>query len=102
MPLPLSGPLTVPVPIRVPLTTIPPAMPLVLIVPPLSVSVAPLAIVSVCVLPIDRERCDARSEEHTSELQSHVNLVCRLLLEKKKNVAHNVRHHVQQRQILQS
>src|SRR5438477_4564259 len=27
-------------------------------------------------------RC--RSEEHTSELQSHVNLVCRLLLEKKK------------------
>src|SRR5690242_21028037 len=31
-------------------------------------------------------RCEAslRSEEHTSELQSHVNLVCRLLLEKKK------------------
>src|SRR5690242_20803961 len=29
--------------------------------------------------------CDnLRSEEHTSELQSHVNLVCRLLLEKKK------------------
>src|SRR5690242_21214183 len=28
-----------------------------------------------------------RSEEHTSELQSHVNLVCRLLLEKKKFVA---------------
>src|SRR6266480_3710989 len=27
---------------------------------------------------------EARSEEHTSELQSHVNLVCRLLLEKKK------------------
>src|SRR5260370_26109668 len=28
--------------------------------------------------------CDAeRSEEHTSELQSHLNLVCRLLLEKK-------------------
>src|SRR5690242_20990859 len=26
-----------------------------------------------------------RSEEHTSELQSHVNLVCRLLLEKKNN-----------------
>src|SRR5438477_8615436 len=38
----------------------------------------------------DRKRCPfrrrraARSEEHTSELQSHVNLVCRLLLEKKK------------------
>src|SRR5690242_21514465 len=41
------------------------------------------------------ERCDVgnnvspsrglRSEEHTSELQSHVNLVCRLLLEKKKS-----------------
>src|SRR5690242_21179711 len=30
------------------------------------------------------DRGDARSEEHTSELQSHVNLVCRLLLEKKK------------------
>src|SRR5438270_5285751 len=27
---------------------------------------------------------DARSEEHTSELQSQSNLVCRLLLEKKK------------------
>src|SRR5690242_16644526 len=29
-------------------------------------------------------RLSGRSEEHTSELQSHVNLVCRLLLEKKK------------------
>src|SRR5260370_20520170 len=29
-----------------------------------------------------------RSEEHTSELQSHLNLVCRLLLEKKKTVHH--------------
>src|SRR5260370_10116305 len=28
--------------------------------------------------------CSNRSEEHTSELQSHLNLVCRLLLEKKK------------------
>src|SRR5260370_7162764 len=27
-----------------------------------------------------------RSEEHTSELQSHLNLVCRLLLEKKKRI----------------
>src|SRR5260370_4271962 len=27
-----------------------------------------------------------RSEEHTSELQSHLNLVCRLLLEKKKDM----------------
>src|SRR5690242_21718930 len=31
-----------------------------------------------------RPRRRRRSEEHTSELQSHVNLVCRLLLEKKK------------------
>src|SRR5260370_18834708 len=30
------------------------------------------------------EHAQARSEEHTSELQSHLNLVCRLLLEKKK------------------
>src|SRR5436309_7379051 len=29
---------------------------------------------------------DYRSEEHTSELQSRENLVCRLLLEKKKNI----------------
>src|SRR5256885_13186963 len=29
---------------------------------------------------------DSRSEEHTSELQSPCNLVCRLLLEKKKNI----------------
>src|SRR5690242_21040442 len=31
-----------------------------------------------------KSRVPVRSEEHTSELQSHVNLVCRLLLEKKK------------------
>src|SRR5690242_20916457 len=36
-----------------------------------------------------------RSEEHTSELQSHVNLVCRLLLEKKKKIKtrHNQQNH---------
>src|SRR5260370_20997423 len=32
-----------------------------------------------------------RSEEHTSELQSHLNLVCRLLLEKKKKSERNPR-----------
>src|SRR5256885_4965375 len=32
-----------------------------------------------------------RSEEHTSELQSPCNLVCRLLLEKKKNACRNIR-----------
>src|SRR5260221_6752020 len=31
-------------------------------------------------------RCFPRSEEHTSELQSHSDLVCRLLLEKKKTL----------------
>src|SRR5688572_31098539 len=38
------------------------------------------------VRPDDHSRCGdrARSEEHTSELQSQSNLVCRLLLEKKK------------------
>src|SRR2546430_3216605 len=34
-------------------------------------------------LPVARNR-EGRSEEHTSELQSQSNLVCRLLLEKKK------------------
>src|SRR5690606_41916460 len=32
----------------------------------------------------DPQQVDVRSEEHTSELQSRENLVCRLLLEKKK------------------
>src|SRR2546429_6434745 len=33
------------------------------------------------------EQGKARSEEHTSELQSRLHLVCRLLLEKKKNTS---------------
>src|SRR2546423_9222113 len=42
----------------------------------------------------DRPRCQHaphgdRSEEHTSELQSLAYLVCRLLLEKKKKIAHS-------------
>src|SRR2546429_5150495 len=38
-----------------------------------------------------RRRCASpRSEEHTSELQSRLHLVCRLLLEKKKNTHHAV------------
>src|SRR5258708_20347085 len=36
-----------------------------------------------------RRRPFARSEEHTSELQSPDHLVCRLLLEKKKNSIHS-------------
>src|SRR2546422_5047360 len=35
--------------------------------------------------PLDRGRA-SRSEEHTSELQSRLHLVCRLLLEKKKKI----------------
>src|SRR5438034_8217418 len=38
------------------------------------------------------ERNERRSEEHTSELQSHSDLVCRLLLEKKKNKYNNMKH----------
>src|SRR5260370_29435512 len=48
---------------------------------------APAARLHVCgKSETERRRCPhrSRSEEHTSELQSHLNLVCRLLLEKKK------------------
>src|SRR2546430_3897461 len=38
------------------------------------------------VVPADFEAERLRSEEHTSELQSQSNLVCRLLLEKKKKI----------------
>src|SRR5688500_19750876 len=41
-------------------------------------------------LPRHVVRTEVRSEEHTSELQSPCNLVCRLLLEKKKEVASSV------------
>src|SRR5438093_3435899 len=39
-------------------------------------------------LPMLPFRTGERSEEHTSELQSLTNLVCRLLLEKKKSAQH--------------
>src|SRR2546427_8751884 len=38
---------------------------------------------------VDINEVKERSEEHTSELQSQSNLVCRLLLEKKKNKTYN-------------
>src|SRR5260221_6561590 len=41
-------------------------------------------------LEIGQGREDFRSEEHTSELQSHSDLVCRLLLEKKKTYDNSV------------
>src|SRR5437773_7551273 len=40
------------------------------------------------VVPATTTTAHTRSEEHTSELQSHHDLVCRLLLEKKKNKEH--------------
>src|SRR5256885_7006380 len=43
-----------------------------------------------CRNPRHRRRACPRSEEHTSELQSPCNLVCRLLLEKKKNTPQNI------------
>src|SRR5688500_20093687 len=41
-----------------------------------------------------RRRGSARSEEHTSELQSPCNLVCRLLLEKKKYISFQAEKHI--------
>src|SRR2546429_2912826 len=43
--------------------------------------------------PIGRVAEAQRSEEHTSELQSRLHLVCRLLLEKKKNTTKDDRPH---------
>src|SRR5438093_12871233 len=65
---------------------------------PISVTVArskPLrakttaAAARICVRRVPSRRALARSEEHTSELQSLTNLVCRLLLEKKKTQHNN-------------
>src|SRR5690348_18185906 len=49
-----------------------------------------------CAVIRDRDRLRGRSEEHTSELQSPVHLVCRLLLEKKKTTS--VIYHALRRQ----
>src|SRR5437588_5496936 len=43
-------------------------------------------------VPIASSLAWVRSEEHTSELQSHSDLVCRLLLEKKKNTKYSTRN----------
>src|SRR5260370_28728954 len=40
------------------------------------------------------QRGKDRSEEHTSELQSHLNLVCRLLLEKKKKKTKDISNYI--------
>src|SRR2546425_5402029 len=47
---------------------------------------APLGACRTCLVRVEGQR--GRSEEHTSELQSLAYLVCRLLLEKKKNNIH--------------
>src|SRR2546430_5576307 len=47
------------------------------------------AVIGACYLTYGYDR---RSEEHTSELQSQSNLVCRLLLEKKKKKLKNTSH----------
>src|SRR5436190_21708424 len=44
-----------------------------------------LALTAAVLVGYQHRRRQRRSEEHTSELQSHSDLVCRLLLEKKKN-----------------
>src|SRR5437588_3842139 len=54
-----------------------------------STAPVPVSIVTKSAAKMAEERgkngcCAVRSEEHTSELQSHSDLVCRLLLEKKK------------------
>src|SRR2546429_5569311 len=45
-------------------------------------------------LPARRPAQELRSEEHTSELQSRLHLVCRLLLEKKKNILKETISHI--------
>src|SRR5260370_4507207 len=53
-----------------------------------SICRAPIAAGAIpgCPASLSLARWRSRSEEHTSELQSHLNLVCRLLLEKKKRI----------------
>src|SRR5260370_29917749 len=53
---------------------------------------------AITILQIGEER---RSEEHTSELQSHLNLVCRLLLEKKKmNLKDTLQYYLMSTEVL--
>src|SRR5256885_17232287 len=55
-----------------------------------SISSLPGAAATPCSWARRRVRWALRSEEHTSELQSPCNLVCRLLLEKKKTITHQL------------
>src|SRR5260370_20749396 len=58
--------------------------------PPSATFISTVALTAVAA-PAGLSTAPLRSEEHTSELQSHLNLVCRLLLEKKKNTLANTR-----------
>src|SRR5256885_11001811 len=49
----------------------------------------PIASISPQIIAVWKAEIRKRSEEHTSELQSPCNLVCRLLLEKKKTICRN-------------
>src|SRR5438876_7742513 len=54
---------------------------------------APKIMISACMVVMELKNCGSkRSEEHTSELQSPVHLVCRLLLEKKNTKKHTNRN----------
>src|SRR5438034_8119199 len=53
-------------------------------------------------MELDRVPIAPRSEEHTSELQSHSDLVCRLLLEKKKKKQNNISTRLEQQPLCTS
>src|SRR3989454_4838504 len=55
------------------------------LVPRTSAAAARISAIAAVATAVSHDIHNARSEEHTSELQSPCNLVCRLLLEKKKN-----------------
>src|SRR5690606_39687030 len=57
--------------------------------PPVRVHRVPLGSLA---FPIPPTAIRLRSEEHTSELQSRENLVCRLLLEKKNSITRQYQH----------
>src|SRR5260221_9354070 len=50
-----------------------------------------------CSITASHSKKQDRSEEHTSELQSHSDLVCRLLLEKKKKYKKNKNKHLRKK-----
>src|SRR2546430_15437963 len=60
---------------------------------PISIALGPARLGKRAAMPAWRRRFFARSEEHTSELQSQSNLVCRLLLEKKKKKQRHIPPH---------